>query len=218
MVDYAVGADPAPGVYVFATIDNADDQCYLELYKRGTGPCTVSTAPYHLCHFEVPASVARAALFGDVTLAPLGPPCVEVVTIAKADLAAGTELDGFGLRALRQCENADVVGPVGSFRWAFRRAAGCVGRRAVTTCFATTTSSSRSNGSSTASVLSKTRCSPARSEPRSELGARFVSSSTDASQARPERRAQPLIMPRTTPRSPSSTGTGRSSNGTYVAV
>jgi predicted homoserine dehydrogenase-like protein len=110
VVDYVVGAEPAPGVYVFATTEHADDHFYLELYKRGTGPLYSFYRPYHLCHFEVPASVARAALFGDATLAPIGAPCVEVVTTAKTDLNAGTELDGLGgYTTYGQCENAEVV-------------------------------------------------------------------------------------------------------------
>ena len=40
--------------------------------------------------------MARAVLFGDATIAPLGAPTVEVITIAKQDLAAGTVLDGLG--------------------------------------------------------------------------------------------------------------------------
>jgi predicted homoserine dehydrogenase-like protein len=35
-------------------------------------------------------------LFGDPVLQPLAGPCVEVVTVAKTDLAAGTTLDGIG--------------------------------------------------------------------------------------------------------------------------
>ena len=42
--------------------------------------------PYHLCHFEVPTTVARAVLFADAAIAPLGAPTVEVVATAKTDL------------------------------------------------------------------------------------------------------------------------------------
>jgi predicted homoserine dehydrogenase-like protein len=66
--------------------------------------------PQHLCHFEVPVSVARVVLAHDAVLAPLGGPVVEVVATAKRDLAVGDALDGIGGYDLYgQCENADVV-------------------------------------------------------------------------------------------------------------
>ena len=38
IVDYVVGAQPGPGVYVFATHDDPKQQHYLKLYKLGEGP------------------------------------------------------------------------------------------------------------------------------------------------------------------------------------
>ena len=96
VVDYVVGSRPGPGVFVLAAHDDPKQRHYLELYKLGTGPLYSFYTPYHLCHFEVPSSIARAVLFGDATLAPSGPPRVEVVTTAKRDLSAGTVLDGLG--------------------------------------------------------------------------------------------------------------------------
>jgi predicted homoserine dehydrogenase-like protein len=96
VVDYVVGAIPGPGVYVFATHDDPKQRHYLELYKLGPGPLYSFYTPYHLCHFEVPNTVARAVLLGEATIAPLGPPTVEVVTLAKTPLSAGTVLDGLG--------------------------------------------------------------------------------------------------------------------------
>lgn len=95
-VDYVVGARPGPGVYVLATHDDPRQRHYLELYKLGTGPLYSFYAPYHLCHFEVPTTIARAALLGDAAIRPLGPPVVEVVATAKRDLSAGAVLDGLG--------------------------------------------------------------------------------------------------------------------------
>jgi predicted homoserine dehydrogenase-like protein len=109
-VDYVVGAQPGPGVYVFATHDDPRQKHYLELYKLGTGPLYSFYTPYHLCHFEVPNTVARAALLGEATLRPLGPATVEVVTLAKTDLAAGTVLDGLGgYHYYGEAERADVT-------------------------------------------------------------------------------------------------------------
>ena len=96
MVDYVVGSKPGPGVFVLATHDDPKQRHYLNLYKLGEGPLYSFYTPYHLCHFEVPQTVARAVLFGDATIAPLGAPTVEVVAIAKRDLKAGEVLDGLG--------------------------------------------------------------------------------------------------------------------------
>lgn len=110
VVDYVVGTKPGPGVFVLATHDDPKQQHYLELYKLGRGPLYSFYTPYHLCHFEVPQTVARAVLFNDATIAPLGAPSVEVLTTAKQDLPAGTLLDGLGGYAYYgQAERADVT-------------------------------------------------------------------------------------------------------------
>ena len=105
-----VGAQPGPGVYVFATHDDPKQRHYLNLYKLGEGPLYSFYVPYHLCHFEVPLSIARAVLFGDAVIAPAGGPVVEVVATAKIDLGAGTVLDGLGgYHTYGLAENADVA-------------------------------------------------------------------------------------------------------------
>jgi predicted homoserine dehydrogenase-like protein len=110
VVDYVVGAQPGPGVYVLATHDDPKQRHYLNLYKLGEGPLYSFYTPYHLCHFEVPNTVARAALFGDAALRPLGPPTVEVITTAKTDLRAGDEIDGLGgYMTYGLAERADVT-------------------------------------------------------------------------------------------------------------
>jgi predicted homoserine dehydrogenase-like protein len=96
IVDYVVGAVPGPGVFVLGTHDHPQQKHYLNLYKLGTGPLYCFYTPYHLCHFEVHNTVARAVLFGDATIAPRGAPSVDVVTTAKIDLPAGQMLDGLG--------------------------------------------------------------------------------------------------------------------------
>jgi predicted homoserine dehydrogenase-like protein len=130
IVDYLVGAVPGPGVFVLGTMENLRQRHYLNLYKLGEGPLYCFYTPYHLCHFEVPNTIARAVLFRDAALAPLGAPTVEVVATAKRDLRAGEEIDEIGYyMTYGQCENADVVGrdrllPMGI-------AAGCRLRRDV---------------------------------------------------------------------------------------
>jgi predicted homoserine dehydrogenase-like protein len=110
IVDYALGALPSPGIYVFAEACDAQQATYLNYGKLGEGPLYSFYTPYHLCHFEVPLSVARAVLFDDPVLQPLGAPRVDVVTTAKVDLRSGDILDGIGrYRTYGQAENADVA-------------------------------------------------------------------------------------------------------------
>ena len=110
IVDYVVGARPAPGVFVFAAHGDAKQRHLLNLYRLGEGPLYSFYVPYHLCHFEVPTSVARAVLFNDAALAPLGGPLVEVIATAKTDLRRGQLLDGIGgYLTYGQCENANVT-------------------------------------------------------------------------------------------------------------
>ena len=96
LVDYVVGARPGPGVFVLGTMDNPRQQHFLNLYKLGTGPYYCFYTPYHLCHFEVPTSVARAVLFNDAVLTPKAGPVVGVIAVAKKDLVAGEEIAEFG--------------------------------------------------------------------------------------------------------------------------
>jgi predicted homoserine dehydrogenase-like protein len=111
IVDYVVGADPSPGVFVLGTHDHPIQKHYLNLYKLGTGPIYCFYRPYHLCHFEVPNSIARAVLFHDATITPLGPPMVDVIAAAKVDLKAGQVLDGIGhYMTYGLCENSGVIG------------------------------------------------------------------------------------------------------------
>ena len=119
VVDYIVGTKPGPGVYVLATHDDPKQQHYLNLYKLGKGPLYSFYTPYHLCHFEVPTTVARAVLFQDATITPLGAPTVEVITIAKQDLPAGTVLDGSGVTTT----TVKPSGQTSSFRSACSRSA-----------------------------------------------------------------------------------------------
>lgn len=110
IVEYALGAQPGPGVYVFGTLDDPHHRKYLHLLKMGEGPLYSFYVPYHLCYFEVPISIARVVLLNDVVLAPIAGPVVDVVATAKRDLQAGETLDEIGgFLTYGQCENASVV-------------------------------------------------------------------------------------------------------------
>lgn len=110
VVDYVVGATPGPGVFCLAAIDDPVQAHYLNLYKLGTGPLYSFYTPYHLCHFEVPGSLARAVDFGDAAIAAAGPPLVEVVATAKTDLRPGEVIDDLGgYLTYGEAERADVT-------------------------------------------------------------------------------------------------------------
>ena len=97
IVDYVVGASPNPGIYCLAEHPDPKHRHYLNLYKLGEGPLYSFYTPWHLCHFEVPNTVARVVLFGDGAGIPLGGPMVEVCAVAKRDLKAGEVLDDYGM-------------------------------------------------------------------------------------------------------------------------
>jgi len=96
LVDYILGAEPGPGVFVIAYNDHPVQKHYMSYFKMGDGPFYLFYVPYHLPHLEVPLTAARAVLFGDATIAPQGGPVCEVITLAKKDLKAGERLDGIG--------------------------------------------------------------------------------------------------------------------------
>ncbi|QEA39576.1 NAD(P)-dependent oxidoreductase [Pistricoccus aurantiacus] len=110
LVDYVVGARPGPGVFVLGTLEHPRQRHYLELYKLGKGPYYCFYTPYHLCHFEVPTSVARAVLFQDPVLTPAGGPKVGVIALAKKPLAEGETIQEFGgFEVYGVAENIDAI-------------------------------------------------------------------------------------------------------------
>jgi len=96
VVDYVVGAQPGPGVFIFGTTDDPFVRKNLKLYKLGDGPLYSFYTPYHLCFLEIPSSIARVVDFGEPVMAPIGGPCVEVIALAKRTLQSGDTLDGIG--------------------------------------------------------------------------------------------------------------------------
>lgn len=109
VVDYVIKARPSPGVFVMATHDDPKQQHGLNLYKLGPGPLYCFYEPYHLCYFDVPLSAARVALFRDTVIAAESWK-VDVLTLAKTDLKAGTVLDSIGgYHTYGTCENHRVV-------------------------------------------------------------------------------------------------------------
>lgn len=96
LVDYALGAEPHTGAFVIVHEESPLKKAQLAYYKLGNGPFYVFYTPYHLPHIQVVSTIGRAAVLQDPTVAPLGGPVCEVVTVAKRNLKAGERLDGIG--------------------------------------------------------------------------------------------------------------------------
>ena len=110
IVDFILGAEPGPGVFVIGYNDEPVLRQYANYLKMGDGPYYTFYVPYHLPHLESPLTVARAVLFGDAATSPLGAPVADVVTVAKTDLRAGEVLDGIGgFHCYGMVDNIDVA-------------------------------------------------------------------------------------------------------------
>ncbi len=108
--DYILGAEPSFGVFVIGYSADKVKQKYMWVYKMGDGPFYVFYVPYHLSPLEAPLSVARAFLFHDAALAPIGKPVCDVITLGKRDLKKGEILDGIGgFTCYGVIENYEVI-------------------------------------------------------------------------------------------------------------
>ena len=96
LVDYALGAAPHTGAFVIVHEESPLKKAQLAYYRIGEGPFFVFYTPFHLPHIQIASTIGRAVIHRDPTVAPLGGPVCEVVTIAKRDLKAGEQLDGVG--------------------------------------------------------------------------------------------------------------------------
>ena len=96
LVDFVLGAEPHTGAFVMGYNDHPIKKKYMSYFKFGEGPLYMFYTPYHLPHMQLPHSVARAVLFKDPTLAPIGAPVCDTMAVAKRDLKAGEKLDGMG--------------------------------------------------------------------------------------------------------------------------
>ncbi len=96
LVDYALGAAPHTGAFVIVHEDCPLKKAQLAYYKLGDGPFYVFYTPFHLPHIQIASTLRRAVIHHDATVAPVGAPVCEVLTVAKRDLKAGERLDGIG--------------------------------------------------------------------------------------------------------------------------
>ena len=130
IIDYALGAAPHTGAFVVVHEENPLKRVQLGYYKMGDGPFYVFYTPYHLPHLQIVSTIGRAAIHRDATVAPLGAPVCEVVTVAKRDLRAGERLDGVGgFCGYGLIDNASTARASGALPIGL--SAGCVLRRDV---------------------------------------------------------------------------------------
>jgi predicted homoserine dehydrogenase-like protein len=109
IVDYILGAEPGPGVFVLGYDEHPQRKRYMGYYKLGEGPLYVFYTPYHLASWEVPLTAARLVLFHDASVSPLAGPVCDVLTVAKRELKAGEVLDGIGgFSSYGMIDNAEV--------------------------------------------------------------------------------------------------------------
>ena len=130
LVDYALGAAPHTGAFVIVHEETPLKKVQLAYYKIGDGPFYVFYTPFHLPHIQIASTIGRAVIHHDATVAPIGGPVCEVLTVAKRDLQAGELLDGvggfctYGLIDNRAAARAQVALPIGL-------SDGCVLRRNI---------------------------------------------------------------------------------------
>ena len=109
LVDYILGAEPGPGVFVLGYNDHPSRRDYMKYYKMGDGPLYVFYVPYHLPHLEAHLTAARAVLFQDAAISPIAGPVCEVITVAKKDIGPGEILDGIGgFACYGMIENSEI--------------------------------------------------------------------------------------------------------------
>jgi predicted homoserine dehydrogenase-like protein len=102
--------DPCAGVFILAKTNDPVQQAYLSKYKLEGYPLYLFKLPFQMAHFEVANTVAKAVLFKDASISPIGRPFVEVVAAASRDINAGEILDGItGNHTFGLCRNAEDV-------------------------------------------------------------------------------------------------------------
>ena len=97
IVDYSVGAAPHTGGFVVVLRRQpATSRRNSPTTSSATVRSTFSIRRFTCRTSSCRSTIARAVLHSDPTVAPLGGPSCEVVTVAKRPLKAGERLDGIG--------------------------------------------------------------------------------------------------------------------------
>lgn len=117
IVDYVIGRPLFPGVFLICKHSDPNQQKYLRYLGLGEGPWYTLFEPYHLCHLEVPSTIAKVVLFNEETINNGLNPKTRTITLAKSSLKKGTILDGIGGDTVygtiaKEAESKDLL-PVG---------------------------------------------------------------------------------------------------------
>lgn len=87
--DYVLNAGGPAGIFIVGKHHDADALRYLKL---GDGPYYFLLQPFHLCHLEIPATIAMA-LRGEILLNNSSKPGTGVIARAKKDMQPGERID-----------------------------------------------------------------------------------------------------------------------------
>jgi len=101
IVDYAIGKDLFPGVFVVAKHESPDQQKYLRYLNMGDGPLYVLFDAYHLCHLEVANTIAQLHLTKQEVINNGTNPTTATIAYAKRDIKKGEVCDGIGGDSVR---------------------------------------------------------------------------------------------------------------------
>src|SRR3989344_6995169 len=96
IVDYIVGKNLFPGIFLVVKHKDKNQQKYLRYLSLGEGPYYVLFEPYHLCHLEILETILGVLFFKSVTINNSTRPKVQTIAIAKSNLPKNKILSGIG--------------------------------------------------------------------------------------------------------------------------
>ena len=96
VVDFALGLNLFPGIFIIAKHKDPNQVKYLKYLSLGDGPYYLLFEPYHLCHLEVAQTIAKAVLYNMPTINNSTHPTTVTTTVAKRNLKKGERIDGIG--------------------------------------------------------------------------------------------------------------------------
>lgn len=94
VVEYVDGI--APGVFVIVKAQNDEVRTELDYMMKKVDDHHILYRPYHLASLETPLTVAKAVMYQDHAIVPLGAPVAETAAVAKKDIKAEERIDGIG--------------------------------------------------------------------------------------------------------------------------
>ena len=94
VVDFATGI--APGVFAVVRPKSDIIDKEMKYLSMGEGPNYAIYRPYHLTSIETIVSIIKAVVLRDESIAPIGRPFAETVSVAKRDIKKGEAFDSIG--------------------------------------------------------------------------------------------------------------------------